>query len=57
MDLVARKHVNGFLPTRHDTNRAVQAQKMDEGRKFRFKDVEELYYRCSKNKDADHLHG
>ena len=39
-----------WFPTRSDTNRAVQAQKMARGWKFWFKKVEELYYTCSKNK-------
>ena len=38
-----------------DTNRAVQAQKMARGWKFRIHKVEELYYPCSENKGADQL--
>ena len=44
----------GF-PTRSDTNRAVQPQKMARGLKFRIYKVEGLYYLCSENKDADQL--
>ena len=47
---------SGF-PTRSDTNRAVQPQKMARGSKFRIQEVEELYYPCSENKDADQLRG
>ena len=47
---------SGF-PTRSDTNRAVQPQKMARGLKFRFKEVEELHYPCSENKGADQLRG
>ena len=45
---------SGF-PSRSDTNRAVQPQKMDMGLKFRIQKVEELYYLCSENKGADQL--
>ena len=51
-----RKPVFGF-PTRSDTNRAVQSQKMDRGLKFRIKVVEELFYPCSENKGVDQLRG
>ena len=47
---------SGF-PTRSDTNRAVQSQKMARGLKFRIRVGEGLYYLCSENKDADQLHG
>ena len=40
--------------TRSDTNRPVQSQKMVRGWKFRIS-IEELYYPCSENKDADQL--
>ena len=46
----------GF-PTRSDTNRAVQSQKMARGLKFRIKVGEGLYYPCNDNKDADQLRG
>ena len=36
---------------------AVQPQKMARGLKFRFKEVEGLYYPCSENKGADQLRG
>ena len=45
---------SGF-PTRSDTNRAVQKQKMARGLKFRIYEVEGLYYLCSENKGADQL--
>ena len=45
------------FPTRPDTNRAVQPQKMAIGLKFRIKNVEGLYYLCSENKGADQLRG
>ena len=51
-----RKPVFGF-PTRSDTNRAVQPQKMDRGLKFRIMVVEGLYYPYSEKKGADHLRG
>ena len=41
------------FPTRSDTNRAVQAQKVTRDWKFWITKVEELYYRCSENKGAD----
>ena len=44
-----------WVPTRSDTNRAVQSQKMVRGWKFWFKKVEELYYQYSENKGADQL--
>ena len=45
---------SGF-PTRSDTNRPVQSQKMVRGWKFWFLEEEGLYYLCSKNKGADQL--
>ena len=54
MSLVVRKPSSGF-PTRSDTNRAVQPQKMARGMKFRIFVVEGLYYPCSENKGADQL--
>ena len=46
MSLVVKKTVFGGFPTRSDTNRAVQSQKMARGLKFRIKKVEGLYYLC-----------
>ena len=51
-----RKPVFG-VPTRSDTNRAVQPQKMARGLKFRIKEEEGLYYPCSKIKGADQIRG
>ena len=44
-----------WLPTRSDTNRAVQSQKMVKGWKFWIRKVEKLYHPCSENKGADQL--
>ena len=46
-----------WFPTRSDTNRAVQPQKMARGLKFRISEVEGFYYPCSENKGADQLRG
>ena len=54
MSLVLRKPSSGF-PTRSDTNRAVQPQKMARSLKFRIKVVEGLYYPYSENKGANQL--
>ena len=43
------------VPTRSDTNRAVQPQKMARGLKFRIKKEEGSHYPCSENKGADQL--
>ena len=51
-----RNRSSGF-PTRSDTNRAVQPQKMARGLKFRTLEVEGLYYLYSQNKGADQLAG
>ena len=56
LSLVVRKPVFG-IPTRSDTNRAVQPQKMVRGLKFRIYEAEGLYYPCIENKGADQLHG
>ena len=48
--------VFGF-PTRSDTNRAVQPQKMARGLKVRMLKSEGLYYPSSENKGAGQLHG
>ena len=42
-------------PTKSDTKRAVQPQKMARGLKFRIEEEEGLYYICRKNKSADQL--
>ena len=39
-----------------DTNQAVQPQKMARGLKYCIKEVEGLYYPCSKTNGADQLH-
>ena len=44
-----------WFPNRSNTNRPVQAQKQARSLKFWIYKVEELYYPCSKNKDADQL--
>ena len=51
-----KKRSSGF-PTRYDTNRAVQQQKMARGLKFRIYEVEGLQYLCSGNEEADRLCG
>ena len=56
MSLLVRKPTFWF-PTWSDTNQAVQLQKMARCLKFRFYEVEGLYYPCSKNKGADQLRG
>ena len=38
-----------------NTNQAVQTHKMVRGLKFRIWEVDELYYLCRENKDADQL--
>ena len=44
-----------WFPTRSDTIKALQIQKMARGLKFRIYKVEGLYYLCSENKGADQL--
>ena len=44
-----------WVPTRSDTNQAVQSQKIIRGWKFCIYKVEELFYLCSENKGADQL--
>ena len=44
-----------YVPTRSDTNWAVQSQKQARSLKFQFLEEEEVYYPCSENKDADQL--
>ena len=46
-----------MFPTRSDTNRAAQPQKIAKALKFRVKEVEELYNPCCGNKGADQLRG
>ena len=57
MSLVLTENQSSGFPTRSDTNRAVQPQKMASGLKFRIKVVEGLYYPYSENKGADQLRG
>ena len=56
MSHVVRKPTFWFS-TWSDTNQVVQLQKVARGLKFRFKEVEGLYYPCSENKGADQLRG
>ena len=51
------KNLSLRLPTRSDTNRAVQPQDMPRGLKFQIQEVEGLYYLCSEKKGADQLRG
>ena len=44
-----------WVPTRPDTNRAVQSQKMARSLKFQIWEVEGLYFPCSENKGAGQL--
>ena len=53
----SRENLSSGFPTRCDTNRAVQQQKIARGLKFHIYEVEGLYYLCSENKGADQLHG
>ena len=46
-----------WFPNRSDTNQAAQSQKQARSLKFRIQKVEELYYPCGENKDADQLRG
>ena len=54
MSLCVRKPTI-WVPTRSDTNRPVQSQKMVRGWKFWIWKLEELYYQSSENKGADQL--
>ena len=54
MSLCVRKPTI-WVPTRFDTNRAVQSQKMIKGWKFWIWKEEELHNPCSENKGADQL--
>ena len=44
-----------WVPTRSNTNRAVQSQKTARGWTFWIKKVEELFYPCIEKKGADQL--
>ena len=46
-----------WVPTRSDTSRAVQSQKIARSLKFWMKEEEGLYYPCRENKGADHFVG
>ena len=46
-----------WVPTRSDTNRAVQSQKMVRGWNFWFYEEEESFYPCSENNGTDQLRG
>ena len=46
-----------WIPTRSDTNRAIQTRKMVTGLKFQIYVEEGLYYPCSESKGADQLRG
>ena len=46
-----------WVPTRSDTNRAVQSQKQARSLKFRIYEEEGLCYPCRENKGADQLRG
>ena len=52
---VTHENLSLGFPSRSDTNRAVQPQKMARGLKFWILEVERLYYLCSENKGADQL--
>ena len=54
MSLVVREPVF-VIPTRSETNRAVQLHKMTRGLKFCMQEEEGLYYPCGENKCADQL--
>ena len=53
MSRIMREPVFG-VPTRSNTNQAVQSQKMVRDLKLRIKEDECLYYPCSENKGADY---
>ena len=50
-----QKTASSGFPTRSDTNRAVQPQKMARDLKFRIQKAGGLYYRSGENKGADQL--
>ena len=53
----SRDKLSSGFPTRSDTNRAVQPQKMAIGLKFQIQKVGGFHYLCSENKGADQLRG
>ena len=57
LDLCSRQNLYSGFPTRSDTNRAVQPQKMTRDLKSRVKKEEGLYCLCSETKGADQLRG
>ena len=54
---MSQQNLSLGFPTRSDTNRAVQPQKMARDLKFQIQEVEGLYYLCSENKGAEQLRG
>ena len=50
-----REKQSSVVPTRSDTNRSVQLQKIARSLKFQIQEEEELYYLFSENKGADQL--
>ena len=54
-ELRHEKNRSSGFPTRSDTNRSVQPQKMATSLKFWIEEEEELNYLCSENKGADQL--
>ena len=46
-----------WVPTRSDTNQAIQSQKQARSLKFQIEEEEEVYYPSSSNKGADQLRG
>ena len=46
-----------WVPTRSDTNRAVQSKKQARSLEFRIYEEVKVYYPCSENKGADQLCG
>ena len=55
MNRVMKKKLYSGFPTRFDTNRAVQPQKVAKSLKFPIEEVEGLFYLCSENKGAVQL--
>ena len=53
----SRENLSSRFPTRSDTNRAVQPQRMVRGLNFWIYEEEGLYYQCSENKGADQVCG
>ena len=49
------ENLSSGFPTRSDTNRVVQRQKMARGLELRIYEAEGLHYLCSENKGADQL--